>query len=183
MPHRRFLKRVLPRHEHIRNHRRYRLLHRFLDDPQIFHLTRRSAAGGVANGLFMAFIPVPGHMLLAAASAVLLRVNLPLSIVLVWISNPITLLPQMILSYKVGAAVLRQSLAPVHFEMSLHGMGETFLQTWQETLLGCIILATIAGGAGYVVVNLTWRVIVMRKADQRRRRRRAATRPAGAAHT
>ena len=171
MPHRRFLKRVLPRHEQIRNHRRFRLLHKLLDDPQIFHLTRRSAAGGVANGLFLAFIPVPGHMLLAAVTAVLLRVNLPLSIVLVWISNPITLAPQMILAYKVGAKVLRQSIGPIHFEMSLHWMGSTLMQTWQEMLLGCFVLGTIAAVAGYVGVDLAWRSVVLRKAAQRRKQR------------
>lgn len=182
MPHRRFLKRVLPRHEHIRGHRRFRLLDELLDDPQIFHLTRRSAAGGVANGLFMAFIPVPGHMLLAAVTAILLRVNLPLSIVLVWISNPITLAPQMILAYKVGAKVLHESIGPIHFEMSLRWMGSTLMQSWEEMLLGCFILATAAAILGYLAVDLAWRTAIMYKAAQRRKERRIRDKHRKAAH-
>jgi uncharacterized protein (DUF2062 family) len=44
-------------------------------------------------GLFCAFIPVPFQMLLAAPSAIIFSANLPVSIALVWITNPITMPP------------------------------------------------------------------------------------------
>lgn len=171
---RKFLKNVLPGHEQIRRHRRLRLVRKILNDPQIFHLTRRSSAGGVATGLFMAFIPVPGHMLLAAVASVMLRVNLPLAVVFVWVSNPITLAPQLVLAYRIGAKLMHQSLGPIHFEMSLRWMGSTLMQRWEEMLLGCFVLAIGAAILGYLVVELAWRFTVYYKVMQRRRARRNA---------
>ena len=39
-------------------------------------------------GLFVAFMPIPGQTIAAAVLAVLLRCNLPLSVGLVFVTNP-----------------------------------------------------------------------------------------------
>ena len=49
--------------------------------PALWHLNRRSAAGGVAVGLFCGLIPGPLQMLGAGIACVLFRVNLPVSLV------------------------------------------------------------------------------------------------------
>lgn len=168
---RRFFKRVLPSRDAIHGHRHLSLLGEILHDPAIFHLTRRSAAGGVATGLFVAFFPVPGHMLIAAVAAVLLRVNLPLAVVAVWISNPITLGPQLLAAYKVGAWFVGQSSGPLHLELSMQWMGSTLADTWPALLLGCFVLGALSAGAGYAAIRLIWRLAVMRKLADRQRRR------------
>ncbi|HKK16744.1 MAG TPA: DUF2062 domain-containing protein, partial [Gammaproteobacteria bacterium] len=68
-----FLKKYLPEHAHFREHRYLRHFGELLHDPNIWHLTRRSSAGGVATGLFCAFIPLPIHMIVAAALSILFR--------------------------------------------------------------------------------------------------------------
>ncbi|MBA1330154.1 ATP-binding protein, partial [Candidatus Endoriftia persephone str. Guaymas] len=87
------IKRLTPDHEMIRNHRHLQCFGKLLHDANLWHLNRRSAAGAFAVGLFMAFIPVPFQMILAAGAAILFRVNLPLSVALVWVTNPITIPP------------------------------------------------------------------------------------------
>jgi len=56
----------------------------------------------MAVGLFCAFVPLPIQMLLAAAAAIIFRVNLPISVGLVWITNPVTIPPMFYFCYKVG---------------------------------------------------------------------------------
>ncbi|MFW6343056.1 MAG: DUF2062 domain-containing protein, partial [Halothiobacillaceae bacterium] len=73
-----------------------------LQDGNLWHLNRRSVSGGVAVGLFSAFVPIPFQMVLAAGLAILLRVNLPLSVVLVWITNPITIVPLLWVANRIG---------------------------------------------------------------------------------
>ena len=97
-----FFKRILPEVHQIREHKHLQIFGDILHDPHIFHLTRRSVAGGVATGLFVCFLPMPGHMILAALVAIKLRVNLPLAVILVWITNPVTMPPIFYLAYKLG---------------------------------------------------------------------------------
>ncbi|WP_159217560.1 DUF2062 domain-containing protein, partial [Klebsiella pneumoniae] len=74
-----------------------------LYNPNLWCLNRRSAAGAFAVGLFMAFVPLPSQMIMAAGLAIVLGVNLPLSIALVWITNPITMPVIFYFTYKLGA--------------------------------------------------------------------------------
>ena len=53
-----------------------------LSDPGLWHLSRRTAAGGVAVGLFISWVPVPLQMVVAAFIAAVLRVHVPLSVVM-----------------------------------------------------------------------------------------------------
>ena len=73
------IRRYLPDAHKIRDHKHLRLFGTLLHDPNLWHLNRRSVAGAFAVGLFMAFVPMPFQMIPAAALAILLRVNLPIS--------------------------------------------------------------------------------------------------------
>jgi uncharacterized protein (DUF2062 family) len=70
-------------------------------------------------GLFLAFIPVPGQMVLAALGAVMLRCNLPISVGLVWITNPLTVPAIFYLAYQVGALIIDVPLKEVEFVLSV----------------------------------------------------------------
>jgi len=74
-----FIKRYLPDHEKIRNHKSLnKIFGTLLHDPNLLHLNRRSVSGAMAVGLFLAFVPLPIQMGLAAGIAILIRVNLPI---------------------------------------------------------------------------------------------------------
>lgn len=88
-------------------------------EANLWHLNRRSAAGAFAVGVFLAFMPIPFQMIVAAACAIILRVNLPLSVAMVWISNPLTMPPMLFASYQVGSFILNRHPEPFLFELSL----------------------------------------------------------------
>ena len=79
---RKIIRRYLPDAAQLRTHPRLRLFSRWLQSANLWHLNRRSVPGAVAVGLFWAFIPSPTQLLPAAATAIALRVNLPLSLAL-----------------------------------------------------------------------------------------------------
>jgi uncharacterized protein (DUF2062 family) len=160
---RRFFKRVLPARHEILEHRHLKFLGNILHDPEIFHLTRRSTAGGIATGMFFAFIPVPGQMVIAGLAAIVLRVNLPLSVILVWITNPVTIPPILYFAYKTGGAILSRPYHPVHFDLSWHWFTEIFLEIWPSLVIGCLIFATAAAIIGYVTTRLVWRIHIIRR--------------------
>jgi uncharacterized protein (DUF2062 family) len=170
--HRKLIQRYLPDHQSIRDHKHLRVFGTLLHDPNLWHLNRRSVAGAFAAGLFTAFIPVPFQMAIAGAAAIVLRVNLPISVALVWVTNPVTMPPLFYLAYKVGAALLGRPPQPFHFELSLAWLGNGLLANWEPFLLGCFVVGAASAATGYFLVRTLWRLSVMRNWQIRKERRR-----------
>jgi len=166
-----FFKRVLPEHHKFQQHEQLGFLGDILHDPNIFHLNRHSAAGGVAIGLFLAFLPIPGQMLLAALLAIYFRVNLPLAVVFVWLSNPITIPPLFYLSYKTGALMLQEPAKELIFQLSFEWFSEIIVDIWDELLLGSLTLGGLAALTGYFTVRLVWRMAIVRKWEERKQKK------------
>ena len=172
-----FFKRVLPEHHKFQQHEQLGLLGDILHDPNIFHLNRHSAAGGVAIGLFLAFIPIPGQMLVAALAAIYFRVNLPLAVVFVWLSNPITIPPLFFLCYKTGALMLWEQPKQLDFEFSLEWFSEKIADIWDELLLGSLTLGGLSATIGYFTVRLLWRMAIVNKWEERKEKKRLNNKP------
>ncbi|KFZ30010.1 hypothetical protein IDAT_02710 [Pseudidiomarina atlantica] len=158
---RKFMQRIMPNHEAVKNSRSLKVFGKLLHDANLWHLNRRSAAGAFAIGLFFAFIPVPFQMVLAAAAAIPFRVNLPLSVALVWVSNPITMPPLFYFCYKVGTWLIGAPSQPFYFELSWQWLGDSITSIGPAFLLGCLIVGTVVSIAGYFVVSLMWRQSVV----------------------
>lgn len=165
---RKFLKRILPSHHHIRDHKYLRFLGTLLHDPNLWHLNRTSVAGGVAVGLFAAFVPMPFQMVLAAVLAVMLRVNLPIAASLVWITNPLTTPPMFFVSYKLGAWLLDVEVVPVAFEPSIDWMMTKMGGIWKPFLLGSFLTGALCALVGYFAVRLVWRLHIASRWKERR---------------
>lgn len=158
---RKFIRSIMPSPDKIKASRSLQIFGKLLHDGNLWHLNRRSASGAFAVGLFCAFIPVPFQMVLAAAAAIPFRVNLPLSISLVWISNPITMPPLFYLCYLVGSWMLAQPPQPFAFELSWEWLFESIATIGPAFLLGCFVLGSIASCIGYIVIRVLWRQSVV----------------------
>jgi len=170
-----FFRRYLPGPGRLRENRSLRFaLGELIHDPNLWHLNRRSVSGAFAVGLFVAWIPLPIQMVGAGLFALLFRVNLPLSVVLVWATNPITLGPMYWAAWRLGQLLLGVPHVPVKFEPSIAWLGAELAQIWQPLLLGCLILGTVSAIAGYAISRLFWRYHVIRALIRRRDARRTA---------
>jgi len=167
------IKRFMPDHRTIREHKHLRFLGSLLHDPNLWHLNRRSASGAFAVGLFMAFVPVPFQMLLGAAGAILFRVNLPLSVALVWITNPLTMPPMFYFTYRVGVWLM--GIPPnheeFHFELSYDWLMSGLGAIWQPFLLGCFVAGSVSALTGYLTIRGLWRLHLVRHYRERKARR------------
>ena len=158
---RKTIKRLMPDHKKIREHKHLRHLGSSLHDANLWHLNRHSACGAFAVGLFFAWMPVPMQMLLAAFGAVYFRVNLPLSVILVWISNPITMPPMFYGAYLLGASVLGVEKQEFAFEISLQWLIDSISTIGPAMLLGCLICGVFSSLVGYAAMRLIWRLSVV----------------------
>ena len=165
------LRRLLPFTRNIRGDRKLsRIFGRLLHDPNLWHLNRYSVAWGVSVGLFMAFVPVPFQMLLAIAAAVMISANIPVAVVLVWVSNPITVAPLFFTAYKFGAWLLAETPEKIKFEISIDWVVTQLVEIWQPFLLGCFVLGLASAAIGHAAVRIIWRIHVVQSWQLRGRR-------------
>lgn len=152
----------------------------WLGHHNLWHLHRRSVAGGVAVGMFTGLFPAPLQMLSAALFSTVLRVNLPVAVFTTFYTNPFTIVPLYILAYKIGAvATGHGGEALPSFEFNWQGgnwLGAlpAFLE-WVATLgvpliVGLLLLGCALAPASYFLVRGLWRLHVMWAWRQRRRR-------------
>lgn len=164
-------KRWLPDPAEIKNRPALNFLGRFLHDPNLFHLNRHSVSGAVFVGLFVAFIPTIGQMPIAACFALLFRVNLPMAVALVWITNPLTMPPVYFVCYEVGRWVMGMPPAPFAMEFTTEWFTSQIAHVWKPFLLGSLLLGITLGGLGYIAVQLFWRFHVIKNWNKRKLRR------------
>ena len=169
-----FIKRWMPDHEKIRSHPHLnKVFGTLLHDPNLLHLNRRSVSGAFFVGLFMAFVPLPTQMVFAAAIAILVRVNLPISVGLVWLTNPVTMPPIFYFAYKIGAWTLNTPISENSFELSWEWLATELSAIWEPFLLGCFICGVVSGLLGAAGIRLIWRLHVIRQWEARKKRRLA----------
>jgi len=140
-------------------------------DPNLWHLNRHSASGAFGIGLFFAFWPVPFQMWLSAFAAIPLRVNLPLSVATVWLTNPLTMPPIFYGAYKVGAWVLGTDVGEFEFQLSWEWLMGSVNTIGPAFLLGCMICSVVFGSLGYATMNFLWRRSVIKSWQARRAKR------------
>ena len=171
---RKLFKRLMPSPELIKNHKSLQFISRWLHDPNLWHLNRNAVSLAFFLGLFAAFIPVPSQMPIAAMLAIWLRANLPISVALVWLTNPITSPPMFYAAYRIGEWVLQQPPHALKFEASLTWLSGQLAQIWQPLLCGSLLCGLVLGLVGALLVRVVWRVQVTLRWRARQRRRAAA---------
>jgi uncharacterized protein (DUF2062 family) len=168
---RKFFRRYAPSHQQVRNHPHLKMFGALICDPNLWYLNRRSVSGAFFVGLFWAFIPIPMQMLASVGSAILLRVNLPISLVLVWITNPITIPPIFYINYIVGSWLLNTPPVP-DFELTMSWIAQSMAIIWRPLIAGSIVCGLVVGGAGFLGVRLAWRLHIVSYCKQRAERSR-----------
>ena len=165
-----FIQRFSPKPETLKAHPHLKHFGEILQNPNLWHLNRRSAAGAVAIGLFCAWMPIPFQMLLASVLAMFFSVNLPVSVALVWISNPVTMPPLFYAAYRFGAFILDEPIQHFHFQLSFRWLAHTLETIAPSLLMGCVILGLFSALCGYLLLRLFWRFNIANKWHRRNKK-------------
>ena len=174
MPRRFFRKFAFKRH-HISKQWFMAPFRHLLHDHRLWGVSRRWVVPAFALGLFVAFMPFPGHTLTAALLALALRINIPVAAVTTWVSNPATMVPMYYFAYQLGSKLLRMELQPFGFEMSIDWVTNTFVNIWQPMLLGSVLLGSVTALLGFIALDGLWRWSVSRYKTRKRGLRRPPT--------
>ena len=165
-----FIRKYLPDPHKIREHKSLTIFGSLLHDANLWHLNRKSVSSAFAVGLFFMWAPVPFQMALAAGAAIIIRSNLPISVALVWLSNPVTMPPLFYFAYELGVLLLGAPEIKFSFELSMEWLGNEMSIIWKPFLFGCLILGIISSISGFVGIRLLWRLHIINYLKQKRLR-------------
>ncbi|HEX5788267.1 MAG TPA: DUF2062 domain-containing protein [Woeseiaceae bacterium] len=170
MPRQFFRKFAIKRHEFLGN-RLFAPVRHLLHEPRYWGIRRRTAVPAFALGLFIGWLPFPGHPIWGTFAALAARVNIPVTVLSTFISNPLTMYPMYFAAYQLGRLLLGSPPVAFDFEPSFAWIGDKFVTIWQPLTLGCLLLGTASALIGYVVLDLLWRAS-LRDYQVRKRSRR-----------
>ncbi len=168
---RRFFRKFAIKREKIRAQWFLSPFDHLLHDPNLWGIRRRSVVPAFSLGIFVAFLPFPGHMIMAALLALALRVNIPVAAVSTWVTNPVSMGPLYYLAYEVGSSLLHRTPRPFEFELSFAWLVDGFVHIWEPLLLGCVLLGALSSLLGFVALDLLWRASISDYLKRRRARR------------
>lgn len=178
---RKLFRKLLPHHDTVKSYGWLKPFGGLLLHHNLWHLHRRSVAGGVAIGLFCGLIPGPFQMISAALLAIVFRVNLPVAAVTTVYTNPLTIVPLYVLAYELGkwvsgahegVVIPHPSLSDLHWHSLMSELREWLVMLGEPFLIGLPLLALSLSVIGYFAVRVAWRAVVMWKWQRRKRRRR-----------
>lgn len=167
------LQKLFPTPEQVRQNKSLSFLAPLMGKPNLWHLNRRSVAQAFFIGIFCAFLPIPFQMVVAALLAFYFNSNLPISVGLVWISNPITMPPIFYATYSLGAYLL--DIPPREFssDMSLDSLLSQLNEIWLPLYLGSILTGFVLASLSYIGMRVLWRMHVVSHWNKRKEVRQA----------
>jgi uncharacterized protein (DUF2062 family) len=147
------------------------IAHRFLS-PELWRFTRRSVPRGVALGLFAGFIIPLGQIFLAAFMALPTRSNVPVAVLVTFVTNPFTFPFWVVIANRVGKFVLNidAAMGGMASDELSSGRWTWLIELFQAagfTVMGFIVLAIGTSSIGYFTAGLIWRFLVARRRMRR----------------
>jgi len=150
---RKLFRKYLPSHQAIVSNPWIAKFGGLLTHHNLWHLNRRSVAGGFAAGLFAGLIPGPLQIIGGTIVAIVFRVNLPVAALTTFYTNPITIVPLYLVAYGIGELLVGNSgaavVAPPTFSFDLG------LRAW----MGQLVDWTASLGKPLLTASRCWRCV------------------------
>ena len=153
--------RHMPKHEDLAHNR---WIGPFARRPELWRFTRRSVPRGVAMGLFVGFmVLIPGIQIVGAAlMCVPGRGNIPLAVLMTFLSNPATTPFIIIGAIRLGNTLGYHADLSTFYALYQRGAG---IGDWLNWLLsdaapsltvGLFVISVVAASAGYLIASVSW---------------------------
>jgi len=118
-------------------------------------INRKSISRGVGLGIFIAFIPMPFQMFAVLALTLVFRFNVPIAIVMVWLSNPLTMPPMYYMEYETGLYFLQQPPLP-DVQLTLDWFENNIEEIVLPLYLGTLFYSLSISLVLYLLINILW---------------------------
>ena len=163
------IKRIFPKLDSVKEEKILKVFGPAVLQPNLWHINKKSVSRGFAIGAFCAFLPIPGiQMILAAFLSITFAANLPLAVILTWITNPFTYIPIVYFAIKIGGIFIN---AEFTYEIKNEQINifTDLMQYWEPLFLGSFILSIISSLLSYILIRVYWRYYVIKVWSKRKK--------------
>ena len=150
------LRALAPSREQLEANPWLRTLAPYLAHPKVWHWSRRGVATGAAIGLFIGLLIPIAQILIAAAVAVVLRVNVPVAVAGTLLTNPLTVPPIYYAAYRLGAWATGVSIPAAFSLVDPMAYWENLGMIGMPLIAGLGIMATFVSIASYLLISQVW---------------------------
>lgn len=174
------LNKLIPTPDQIASMKIMRLFGKRAMAPQLWQMNRRSVSKAIFVGTFWGALPIPFHSLLILLSAVFLRVNVPISLALAWLLNPLTILPILYTGFWFGTQLFQIPMVDqdtlwllVHELanwVSSFGKANLDVSLLEPLMLGLVLEALLLASGFYLLSHVLWRWRIIKRWQKRKHR-------------
>ncbi len=162
------IKRLFPKLDAVKEEKILKIFGPAVLQPNLWHINKKSVSRGFAIGAFCAFLPIPGQMIIAAFLSITFAANIPIAVILTWITNPITYTPIFYFAYKIGKIFINSKIHVDVNETEIDILSN-IIHIWQPLLIGSIILAIFGSIISYIIIRIYWRYYVLKIWSKRKK--------------
>jgi uncharacterized protein (DUF2062 family) len=106
--------------------------------------TRRGNTVGAATGAFAALLPIPFQMVVAVPLCIKFKGNIPISLILVWVTNPITMPFILYAQYLLGSYLLGTEMDGEIMEVIANSIYPLLVGAGITSVIGSVLAGYIA---------------------------------------
>lgn len=131
-------------------------------NKRVWKPTQHTFSGGLAIGMFITLQLLPIQMPAATIVAAIFRVNIPIALVMCWLSNPVTFAALVPLEYAVGKWALAfftqvpSTPFPDKLPEDVAGMWLALREHAPVMLFGGVVLGAVLTPISYAASYVTW---------------------------
>ena len=154
----------------IRKSHIFRIWGHKLYESVLWRVDKKGIAGGLSLGLFVAFMPSIGfQMIIVTFGAIYFKVNLPLALIVCWITNPFTAIPIYTAEWRLGRYVLEDftPLKDIFDLYNMEGRAAKILLNGLYLWTGALFFSSLSALSANIVMRLIWNLVgKVKKTDQ-----------------
>lgn len=103
----------------------------------------------------------------------MLRVHVPVSVVMVWFTNPLTYAPLFYAAWQSGSMILGKPVLSRPMDFSIQSLLAGVGEAWPTVAVGMLFCASVSAVFGFLATLLAWRIHAIRRWRQRRDRQQS----------
>ena len=163
-----FLKKIrkkIPNHEVIFKNRFLKPFAVYFNKPCYWAITRKNVSFSIAIGVFAGLMPWPIQMLTAFILSYIFKVNLAISMITTFYTNPLTHLPLYYLAFKIGCFILGIDKSDTKLLITgdfwIKDSFDWLMVHGKPLVLGVFVLGIILSLMSYILVRFIWSFILI----------------------